>query len=477
MSEDSRNPLSWITNRTIKAIDVDDIVEGVDVDAIARRIDVNSLLERVDVQALVDRIDPTPLVDRIDPNALLDRVDPNALLDRVDANRLLDRVDPNTLLDRVDPDRLLERVTPDVLLDRVDPNALLDRVDPDRLLDRVDPDRLLDRVDPDRLLERVNPDVLLDRVDPTPLVDRIDPNPLLDRVDPNALLDRVDPDRLLDRVDPERLVARVDANALIDRVDIDRVMDRVDVVELVDRAGVADIVRESTGAVAGSVLDVVRRQVVGLDTIVGRFFYRVRRGDPETRPSGPTALASDVPVLDGRRQVTGTYAGPVSRTAAFVVDALLVFWVFTLGSAGIAWVLKNFGVAIPDASDWTVWGIIGFALWAFCYWWFTLALTGRTVGKSLLGLRVVAKDGSPVTAREAGVRTLVMPLSFVFLLGIIPVLFTARRTTLHDWVGHTGEVYDWGDRPAELPAPLTAWIADRDPATPLTVVPPDRMSA
>lgn len=406
MSDDSRNPLSWITNRTIQAIDVDEIVEGVDVDAIARRIDVNALLERVDVQALVDRIDPAPLVGRIDPNQLLDRVNPDELLDRVDPNRLLERVDPNALLDRVDP------------------------------------------------------------------------NALLDRVDPNALLDRVNPDQLLDRVDPERLVARVDANALVDRVDVDRLMARVDVAEIVDRAGVADIVRESTGAVAGSVLDVARRQVVGLDAIVGRFFYRIRGGDPDTRPAGPTTLAATgAIVLDGRRQVTGTYAGPVSRTAAFIVDALLVFWVFTLGSAGIAWVLQNFGIAIPDASNWTVWGFVGFGVWAFCYWWFTLALTGRTVGKSLLGLRVVAKDGSPLTAREAAVRTMVMPFSFVLLLGILPVLFSARRTTLHDWVGRTGEVYDWGDRPAELPAPLTAWIADRDPAAPLAVVPSDRMSA
>ena len=136
----------------------------------------------------------------------------------------------------------------------------------------------------------------MDRVDANALLDRVDPNPLLDRVEPNALLDRVDPDRLLDRVD------------------VDRVMDRVDVPGLVEKAGIAEIVAESTGAMAGSVLDVARRQLVAIDLIVERPIYRLSGRDPRKRPPGPPQIVEKHPLIkEGRGQVTGRYAGPVSR--------------------------------------------------------------------------------------------------------------------------------------------------------------------
>lgn len=385
MSEERRGPrpLSWITNRTISAIDVDQIVADVDVDAV---------VERIDVQAVLDRVDPNTLLERVDPNALLDRVDPDALLDRVDPNRLLDRVDPDLLLDRVEPDRLL------------------DRVDPDRLLDRVDPDRLLDRVDPDRLLERVD-------------VDRI-----------------------------------------MDRVDVDRIMARVDVADLVDRAGVADIVADSTGAVAGSVLDVARRQLVAVDAIVERTLYRLTRRDPFQRPSGPTLLTRDSEVREGRGQVTGSYAGPVSRALAFLLDFTVAFWIFTLATAVTTWLLTTLGVSDGNAAEWTLWGTALFLVWLFTYWWVGLSLTGRTVGKAVVGLKVLGRQGTPLTGAAAAMRTIMEPVSFATVIGIAVVLVTPRRTTLHDAVARTCEVYDWGDRPAEMPAPLTAWITRRAPS-------------
>ncbi len=384
MSDERRggNPLSWITNRTISAIDVDQIVADVDVDAV---------VERIDIQAVVDRMDPQTLIDRVDPNTLLARVDP------------------------------------DQLLDRVDPNALLDRVDPDRLLDRVDPDRLLDRVDP------------------------------------NLLLDRVEPDRLLDRVDPNRLLDRVDVDRIMDRVDVDRLMARVDVAELVDRAGVADIVADSTGAVAGSVLDVARRQLVAVDAIVERSIYRVTRRDPFTRPAGPPLLARTDEMREGRGQVTGSYAGPVSRTLAFLLDFTLAFWIFTAATAIMTWLLTALGVTVGNATEWTMWGTALFVVWLFLYWWVGLALTGRTVGKAVVGLKVLGRTGTPLAGGPAAMRTIMEPISFVTVIGIAAVLVTPRRSTLHDAVARTCEVYDWGDRPAEMPAPLTAWITRRAP--------------
>lgn len=336
-------------------------------------------------------------------------------------------------------------------------------VDLDELLQGVDVDALVRRIDLDAVLAEVDIQALLQRVDLNALLADVDLNTLLADVDLNALLDRVDPNPLLDRVEPNRLLDRVDADRLLDRVDVDRIMDRVDVQGLVDRAGIADIVAESTGAVAGSVLDVARRQMVALDVVVERPIYQFIGRDPRARPPGPPQLLAAQPLIfEGRGQVSGRYAGPVSRAAAFTLDAFIAFWVFTLGSAGLAWVGASLGVHLSDSMNGPYVGIGLFVVWCFAYWWIGLALTGRTIGKGIVGLRVLQHDGDPITSWEAAVRTFVLPVSFVtFALGVVVVLISPRRRTLHDAVAKTCEVYDWGDRPAELPAPITAWIAKR----------------
>jgi hypothetical protein len=45
-------------------------------------------------------------------------------------------------------------------------------------------------------------------------------------------------------------------------------------------------------------------------------------------------------------------------------------------------------------------------------------------------------------------------------LGLVGVVIGRERRALHDVFAGSVVVYDWGDRPAELPAPLTRWIAD-----------------
>ncbi|MCB0919313.1 MAG: RDD family protein [Actinobacteria bacterium] len=372
----------------------------------------------------------------------------NAAVERVDINSVLEEVDVDELVDRLDINALLARVDPDVLLDRVDVNAVLDRVEPNRLLDRVDPDRLLDRVDPDRLL------------------DRVDPDRLLDRVDPNLLLDRVDANRLLDRVDPNELIARTDLNAAMAEVDLDAMLARVDVRELVERAGVPEIVRESTGHMAGSLLDIARRQIVALDQILmrltGAVFHRGRK-----LPSGPAALQASVapaaPLDQDRGVITGHYAGPISRLCAFLIDAAIVFGGFTIMSAGVFYLINALFGEMASPTLQTIVGVSLFAFWAFCYAVVALAVAGRTVGKGVIGLRVVDRSGRPIRFSQALVRVLVMPFSFLFLgLGFIGLFVGTKRRALHDIAARTCVVYDWGERPAEMPAPLTRWLRERD---------------
>lgn len=469
------------------------VIEELDVDAIVRQVDVDGVLSRVDVEALLDRVDPNRLLDRVDVDALLDRVDPDRLLARVDVDALLDRVDPDRLLARVEVDEVLDRVDPDRLLDRVDVERLLERIEVNRLLDRVDPDRLLVRVDLEALLERVDPDRLLDRVDVDRLLDRVEPDRLLDRVDLDRLLDRVDIDRLLAGADVDALLARVDVAALIDRVDLDAVLTRVDldaVVARIDldaalltvdvegltrRAGIPELIADSTGQAANSALDLARRQLVAVDVGLLRVLQRLLRRDPGALPPGPPQLLTDRPgeVQDphlsrsrtrARIEVSGYYAGPASRVVALAGDVAAATAGFTATAVTVSWLLSVlFGVSF-DANQrlglgWAV--VLG--VWYLLWWWGSVSIAGRSPIMALVGLKVVNRDGSPVRGGRALVRTLVLPLSLgLFGAGMLLSLIDRERRALHDVVAGTAVVYDWGGRPAELPTPISRWLAEHD---------------
>ena len=107
-----------------------------------------------------------------------------------------------------------------------------------------------------RVVETIDPDTVIAHID----VDRV-----LDRIDVDKMLDRVSADHLLDRIDVNVLMDRVDVNRLVAHVDFDSILETVDLEAAVRRAGVPEIVAESTGPVAGSALDLARRQIAGLD--------------------------------------------------------------------------------------------------------------------------------------------------------------------------------------------------------------------
>ena len=62
-----------------------------------------------------------------------------------------------------------------------------------------------------------------------------------------------------------------------------------------------------------------------------------------------------------------------------------------------------------------IWVGIAYAVWGFIYFAYSWAASGRTAGMALFGVRVVTDDGTDASGRRAVVRTLALPLSFLFL--------------------------------------------------------------
>ena len=165
-----------------------------------------------------------------------------------------------------------------------------------------------------------------------------------------------------------------------------------------------------------------------------------RAGDAP--PSAP-------PVI--RESLQGKYAGFASRFTAFAVDVGVSLGVFLLALAAI-----SFAALVLTGKDITwhrgdLWVIIAYAIWAFIYFAYSWAASGRTAGMALVGVRVVADDGADVSGRRAVVRTLALPLSFLFLgLGFVGILVGDRRRALHDVIAGTAVIYSWDARAARL---------------------------
>lgn len=158
--------------------------------------------------------------------------------------------------------------------------------------------------------------------------------------------------------------------------------------------------------------------------------------------------------------ITGRYAGPVTRLAAFAADTTVIIGGYSAVVAVVTFALRAvLGVEIAlDQPDSRWWAVL-YLLWAFLYQTVSLAISGRTPGKWLAGVRVVARDGSPLRTRSAVIRVVTFPLSLaLFGLGLIGLLIGRERRALHDIAAGTVVVYDWGDRRAELPGPLTRYL-------------------
>jgi len=353
-------------------------------------------------------------------------------------------------------DRVFEAIVPravdaidiDDVIGQVDVNHLVSEVDVDALVQRVDVDALIQRVDVDALIQRVDVDALIQRVDVDALIQRVDVGKLIERVDLNQVLTKVDLNALMGEIDLNSLLTKVDLNTLMDSVDLDKLLDKVDIEALMKRAKIDQIVSNASRGVFAQLMDAVRRQLAGLDALLIGVVTRVFR-----RPRTAASLVGGT--------LSGQVAGAISRLTAFLIDAGFISVSYGITAALMVFMVGLLTGNTVDPSHHALPWLTGYVIFGFFYYWIGLAITGRSIGKGLIGLRVVQMDGDPITPGRAAVRTIVYPFSFILGLGLLPIVVGKQRRALHDFAGGDHVLYDWGDRPAELPAPLTDWVRRR----------------
>jgi uncharacterized RDD family membrane protein YckC len=168
-------------------------------------------------------------------------------------------------------------------------------------------------------------------------------------------------------------------------------------------------------------------------------------------------------------EVSLPVAGPGVRAYAFLIDWHIRL-VLGLAWFGAAYLLYDGNLSFrPPADNDPRWfgGVLAPALAIFLLYHFVLELTlhGRTPGKRMAGVRIVARDGSVPSAGALLTRNvfrLLDNLPMFYGVGIISVIATAQHVRIGDMAAGTLLVYE-----DNAPAPeLTAHFDTRNRLAP-----------
>jgi uncharacterized RDD family membrane protein YckC len=177
----------------------------------------------------------------------------------------------------------------------------------------------------------------------------------------------------------------------------------------------------------------------------------------------PTVRSSPSGKVDtAPASLQGYYAGFTSRAVAILVDYAIIALVSAVAIAALSFFFSIRSVqafidwlntVLPgiinlfDALTSPPFGVAFFFLFQWLYFVFFFSTTGQTVGKAIMGLRVVTIDGKRLGVKRSFVRTLCYTLSLAPLgLGFLWVLGEDRRRAWHDKIAHTYVLYVWDAR-------------------------------
>ncbi len=165
------------------------------------------------------------------------------------------------------------------------------------------------------------------------------------------------------------------------------------------------------------------------------------------------------PAATPRAGKLGMYAGFVTRAVALMLDIVLLTVAVLVINALIGLPVAFFtGIDLNNCAQMAepgaaakavcitinlIW--VGVALLASPIYFITLfATTGQTIGKAVLGVRVVRLDGRAMTFKTGAVRWLGYFVSVITLgLGFFWVIVDSRRQGFHDRMANTSVIYAW----------------------------------
>ncbi len=119
------------------------------------------------------------------------------------------------------------------------------------------------------------------------------------------------------------------------------------------------------------------------------------------------------------------YAGFWTRFAAYLIDSVIVAIVLGIVAA----------VLIPVIGVVSIVMVLALGLAYFIGMW---AVKGQTLGKMVMGVRIIKTDGTPVTFGTAVLRYIGYLVSSIILdIGFLMIAWDSKKQGLHDKIAGT----------------------------------------
>ncbi len=136
------------------------------------------------------------------------------------------------------------------------------------------------------------------------------------------------------------------------------------------------------------------------------------------------------------------------RLTAFLIDFIfygLAQWIGSQASVLLAlmFLATPLGSSATSATEMTetfnVWGSTFWGITAFALnWGFFQGLTGQSLGKKIVGIKVIHEDGTPITIAQSFGRSLLYLVSSVpAWLGFLAIFTHREARCIHDWICRT----------------------------------------
>jgi uncharacterized RDD family membrane protein YckC len=162
----------------------------------------------------------------------------------------------------------------------------------------------------------------------------------------------------------------------------------------------------------------------------------------------------------------GHYAGIVSRLIAFVIDVVIISgllfftgWFITTSMKMVQFqsILAKVAEQSPlfqkivDFVFSPAFYSIASLIIVVAYYLFFWTVAGQTIGKAVMGIKIVARRGGKLKLHQMIIRYFGYYVSAIpFGLGFLWIVIDDRRLAWHDKLAGTCVVYVWDARPDEL---------------------------
>lgn len=152
-------------------------------------------------------------------------------------------------------------------------------------------------------------------------------------------------------------------------------------------------------------------------------------------------------------EVEYTLGGVMSRTCAAAIDIIIILFLSALIWISVLLIFLNKDEIWNEYFGW----IIGTALVlefliSFGYYIFMdMSKNGQSIGKRILGLRTIRKNGQPITLKHSAIRNVIGIFIDLYGVGLVTMFANKNCRRLGDFVASTIVILEKeGKRPMEL---------------------------